>query len=75
VAEAQNFARGLDRLPPEVLPAYEQVLMRSLATEELHGAFRVAVDLFLAEVREVRPELAARLSGPLDEAAGSSGSS
>jgi hypothetical protein len=68
--EPPAYARGVDRLPPELLAPYEEALVRSLDPAELWRALAVATELFLAEVAEVEPKLAERFREPLREAAG-----
>jgi|SRR5919197_313189 hypothetical protein len=63
LGEPAAYARGIDRLPPEVVEPHEQSLVRSVNPEELRRALTVAEDLFLAEVTEVNAELAERLRG------------
>jgi predicted nucleotidyltransferase len=65
--EPAVFARGVDRLPPEVTAPLEGALVRSLAPGELERALRVAADALLRELRAARPELAARLEAPIRE--------
>jgi hypothetical protein len=68
--ERQDYRRGVHLLPPEVTAPLEGSLVRSLDPAELSRALRVVTDAFVHEVREVRPELAARLEVPLRELAG-----
>jgi hypothetical protein len=68
--ERQDYRRGVHLLPPEVTAPLEGSLVRSLDPAELSRARRVVTDAFVHEVREVRPELAARLEVPLRELAG-----
>jgi hypothetical protein len=56
------FGRGLDQLDPSLLERYEQSLVGALAKDELRRARAAAVELYLGEVREVRPELATALA-------------
>jgi hypothetical protein len=67
--EPPEYARGVDRLPPEVLAPYAEALARSVELEELRRALAAATDLFLKEVSAAAPELAERLREPLREAA------
>jgi hypothetical protein len=69
LGEPPEYARGVDRLPREVLAPYERALVRSLGPEDLRRALAVATELFLSEVGEAQPELAERLRKPLREAA------
>ena len=62
-------ARGIDRLPADVTGALEGALVRSLEPQELARAFRVAIDVLLAEMRFADTALAARLEAPLVELA------
>lgn len=57
--------RGLHLLPSDSTSAVEAALVRSLDVEELRRAFRVSVDVLLAEVEYVDAELAVRLTGVL----------
>jgi hypothetical protein len=72
LGEPPAYARGVDRLPPELLEPYEQALIGSLDPEELRRALAVATQLFIAEVAAAEPDLAERLREPLSEATGSS---
>ena len=65
LGEPPAHARGVDRLPNEVVAAYEQALVRSLDPDELRRALALTIDLFLSEVAEAKPELARRLRAPL----------
>jgi hypothetical protein len=67
--EPPAYARGVDRLPPELLAPYEQALTRALDPAELRRTLAVATELFLGEVAAVEPELGERLREPLREAA------
>jgi hypothetical protein len=69
--EPAAYARGVDRLPRDMLAPYDNALVRSLDADELRRALTVAVEVFLAEVREVAPELAELLEAPLRDTAGS----
>ena len=68
--EPPAYARGVHRLPDELLAPYEDALVRSVDPGELRRALAAATELFLAEVAEAEPELAERLREPLREAAG-----
>ena len=57
--------RGMDRLPPELLAAFEVSLVRRLDIEELSRAFTVAVGCLLNEIRGAGEALTARLQKPL----------
>jgi hypothetical protein len=57
--------RGLHLLPAATTAAVEPTLVRSLDTAELQRAFRASVDILLAEIAEVDPELAVRLTRTL----------
>jgi hypothetical protein len=61
--------RGMDRLPPSVTSPLEGALVRTLDTDELRRAFRVASDGLLDEIRHSDPALAGGLEGPLIELA------
>ena len=65
LGEPATYARGIDRLPAEVVAPYEEALVRSLDPDELRRALAVASALFVAEVNEVDPDLAQRLRPPL----------
>lgn len=62
--------RGFDQLPQEVKGAFDGALVRSLETEELRRAFRVATECLINEVRHADSALASRLEGPLTELSG-----
>lgn len=68
LGEPTAYARGIDRLPKEVVAPYEAALVRSLDPGELRRALATAGELFLAEVNEVDPDLAERMRAPLAEA-------
>jgi hypothetical protein len=68
LGEPPAYARGVDRLPPEVLARYEEALIPSLDPRELRRRLAVATDLFIGEVAAAEPELAELLSAPLREA-------
>jgi hypothetical protein len=68
LGEPTAYARGIDRLPREVVAPYEQALVRSLDPDELRRALAVAIELFIGEVHEAEPELAERLRTPLADA-------
>jgi hypothetical protein len=59
--------RGLHLLPAATTSAVEPTLVRSPETAELRRAFRASVDVLLAEIAEVDPELAVRLTRTLRE--------
>lgn len=65
LGEPTAYARGIDRLPRDVLEPYENALVRSLDPDELRRALAAAKELFVAEVGQVEPELAERLRAPL----------
>ena len=65
LGEPTAYARGIDRLPREVVAPYQEALVRSLDPGELRRALAVASELFIAEVGELDPELARRLMSPL----------
>jgi predicted nucleotidyltransferase len=65
--ERGDYRRGVHRLPREVTAPLEHTLTRSLDPAELRRVLTVAAEAFLREVREARPELAARLEAPLRE--------
>lgn len=62
-------ARGVDRLPADMLRSMEDGLVRSLDAQELARAFRVVMDSLLVEIAAVNADLAARLSPALEELA------
>ena len=70
LGEPPAYARGVDRLPPEVLAPYEETLIRSLDPAELRRALALLTELFLGEVEAADRDLADRLREPLREAAG-----
>lgn len=57
--------RGLDDLPEQQKEQAAECLARSLEPEELKRAFRLTVSALLDEVRYADPELAAKLTRPL----------
>lgn len=59
--------RGMDQLPPEVLAALSQALVRSLEHGELWRSFAAAVAALRVEIAAVDRDLAERLAGPLEE--------
>ena len=67
--ERTDFAKGVHRLPPEVIAPLDGALVRSLHPGELLRALRVAVGGFLGELHAVRPALAAQLQAALLEIA------
>jgi hypothetical protein len=54
--------RGLDQLDPSLLARYEESLVGTLAPAGLRRSRAAAVELYLGEVRELRPALAAALA-------------
>jgi hypothetical protein len=60
------YGRGRDRLPPEVLEPFEGALVRSIDRGEVLRALESAVQLLLAEGRQV-PELASQVEPMLRE--------
>ena len=68
LGEPTAYARGIDRLPDELVEPFEQALVRSLDPTELRRALRIVRDLFLDEVSKVDAELAERLRAPLADA-------
>ena len=68
LGEPTAYARGIDRLPRDVVAPFEEALVRSLDSGELRRALAMASELFMAEVNEVDPELAERLLSPLTDA-------
>jgi len=58
-------ARGIDRLGTHTTGPWTQTFVRSLDQGELRRALATAAGLFLHEVAESRPALAARLRAPL----------
>lgn len=61
--------RGFDLLAEDVLCRYRGSFVRDLDDAELLRAFRIVTDALLLEMRNVDPELAARLENPLKEIA------
>lgn len=59
--------RGMDDLPPEDTAALTGALVRSLDVAELRRAFGVTTAALLREIDQVDAELAARLTGVLNE--------
>jgi len=59
--------RGMDQLPPAITTPLAAALVRSFDAAELTRAFRAAVEALLAEIREVEPDLATRLTDPLTQ--------
>jgi len=59
--------RGIDRLPADVTTPLQDALVRTLDTTELLRAFRVTTNGLVREMREVDPELSARLERTLYE--------
>ncbi|MER7243920.1 nucleotidyltransferase domain-containing protein [Kribbella sp. NPDC000426] len=59
--------RGLHLLPAATTAAVEPTLVRSLDAGELRRAFGASVDVLLAEIAEVDPALAVRLTRTLRE--------
>lgn len=55
------YARGVDRLDPEVTARWEETLVRSIEPDELRRALSAVAREFVREVGEVRPALAGRL--------------
>ena len=70
LGESPFYARGVDRLPPEVTEPLEDALVQSLEPDELRRALGVATRCFLHEVRQADAALADRLEGPLLELTG-----
>ena len=68
LGEPAAYARGIDRLPGNVVAPYHQALVRSLDPDELRRALATATELYLAEVGQVDGALAERLRAPLAEA-------
>jgi predicted nucleotidyltransferase len=56
------YARGADRLPPDMKDAVKPTLVRDVQPAELRRALRSAADALVNEVRERDAELAARLA-------------
>lgn len=61
-----GYGRSFDELPPDVLAATEQALVRSLDRDELLRALAAAVGALLREAEDVR-ELAAKVEPQLHE--------
>jgi predicted nucleotidyltransferase len=59
--------RGMDRLPRDVTAPLDAALVRTIDSDELRRAFRVAMAGFLVEIEHADPELAGRLRSPLLE--------
>jgi len=64
-----DYARGVDRLAPETLAAYQPALVRSLDPAELRRALSVATGRFLDEVGAIDPVVAERIGPTLAHAA------
>ena len=62
--EPADFARGLDRLPREVVEPFKETLVSSLEKQELRRALLKAIELLIGEVGHQQPEVAARM-GPV----------
>ncbi|HKW72000.1 MAG TPA: hypothetical protein VJQ08_04155 [Candidatus Dormibacteraeota bacterium] len=60
-------ARGIDKLPVNVVRPLEAALVRSLDEHELSRAFRIAVDALVDEARFADPALSERLEPALRE--------
>jgi predicted nucleotidyltransferase len=56
------FARGADRLPPDIKDAVKPTLVRDVQPDELRRALRLATDALISEVGEHDTELATRLT-------------
>jgi hypothetical protein len=69
LGEKASYARGIDRLPRAVSEPFKPGLVASLEPDELRRALEAVAAAFLHELREVDPELAVRLEGPLGELA------
>ncbi|MFE2429159.1 nucleotidyltransferase domain-containing protein [Streptomyces sp. NPDC059373] len=63
------YAKGADRLPPEVTAPVREALVRSLDAAELSRALGATTRALLGELRESDAEAAGRLEGPLLELA------
>jgi hypothetical protein len=61
------YAKGADRLPPEVTAPVREALVRSLDAAELSRALGAAARALLGELRETDAEAAGTLEGPLLE--------
>jgi hypothetical protein len=59
------YAKGADRLPPEVTAPVRQALVRSLDPAELARALGAATEALLSELQETDADTARRLSQPL----------
>jgi hypothetical protein len=62
-------ARGVDRLPKEVLDPYADSLVRDVTIPELSRALMAATERFLDELDEHDPEIAGRLRPTLSDVA------
>jgi hypothetical protein len=65
-----RFARGADRLPPELTDPFEATLVRSLEVAELQRALAAVSAAFAAELRWTDAQLAERLGPMLLEVSG-----
>jgi len=68
--EPPAYARGVDRLPADVLAPYEEALVRSVYEAELRRALVASAELFLGELAATDAPLADRLRDPVRAAAG-----
>lgn len=59
------YAKGADRLPPEVTAPVRQALVRSLEPAELARALDAATEALLSELHETDADAARRLAQPL----------
>ncbi|MEP7021288.1 MAG: nucleotidyltransferase domain-containing protein [Pseudonocardiales bacterium] len=59
------YAKGSDKLPAETTEAVRDALVRSLDTDELSRALRVATRALVGELRQSDTAVAGRLSQPL----------
>jgi hypothetical protein len=63
------YAKGADRLPPEVTAPMREAFVRRLDAAELSRALGAATGALLSELRQSDAEAAGRLEGPLLELA------
>jgi hypothetical protein len=64
-----DYAKGADRLPPDVTEPVQEALIRSLDAPELSRALGAATRALVGELRQTDPETAATLAEPLLELA------
>lgn len=64
-----NEARGIDRLPADVVRPFEESLVCSLDLDELRRAFAVVTRCLIGEMGLAQPDLARRIQPALEEMA------